>query len=174
MDIQIVYPAEITATIREEVQALCRVAYDEDLDAYYASLTPTVQLLGRGDGQLVSHLMLVRRTLQPDGQAPLRTAYVELVATHPSAQRRGYASRLLRASVAEMRDFDIGALSPSDAEFYARLGWERWTGPLAVRTARGLEETPDEELMVLRLPHSPPTLDVSRRVSIEWRPGEVW
>lgn len=133
-----------------------------------------MHLLGRVDGRLVSHLMLVERALQPEGHPPLRTAYVELVATHPAAQRRGHASTLLRALPPLMTDFELGGLSPSEAGFYARLGWEPWTGPLSVRTSDGLEPTPDEELMVLRLPRTPPTLDLARGISVEWRRGEVW
>lgn len=174
MKVEILQSAALSPIERDEILALCRAAYDEDLDSYLAALGPGMHLLGRVDGRLVSHLMLVSRALQPDGHPPLRTGYVELVATHPTVQGRGYASTLLRALPAQMREFELGGLSPSDSAFYARLGWERWTGPLTVRTERGLESTPDEELMVLRLPHSPPTLELSRRISIEWRQGEIW
>ncbi len=174
VDIQVSHSASLPTSERDEILSLCRVAYDEDLDAYLEAIGPGEHLLGRVDGRLVSHVMLVSRALQPEGYPPLRTGYVELVATHPSVQGRGYASTLMRALPARMDGFQLGGLSPSDPAFYARLGWEEWTGPLAVRTERGLEPTPDEGLMVLRLPQSPPALDLSRRISIEWREGEIW
>lgn len=118
--------------------------------------------------------MLVARTLMTDGLPPLDTAYVELVATAPEAQRRGYARTLLRHLVTAMLGFDIGALSPSDPAFYAPLGWEEWRGPLATRTSAGVMPTPDEAVMILRLPRTPGSLDVWQPLSVEWRPGEVW
>jgi GNAT superfamily N-acetyltransferase len=157
-----------------EVRLLCRVAYDEDLDAYYRQMCPGVHVLGRADGRIVAHLMIVPRWLQPDGHPPLRTGYVELVATDPAYQGRGFASALLRRVPMLLQDYALGALSPSDHRFYARLGWESWQGPLAVRTANGLEPSPDEEVMVLRLPATPPTLDLGAGLSVEWRPGEAW
>lgn len=174
LHVDVVHSPALTPAARDEVLALCRAAFDEDLGETLAQLGPGVHLLGRVDGRLASHLMIVPRELQPEGQPPLRTGYVELVATHPSVQRRGLASALLHRVPALLASYDIGGLSPSDAGFYARLGWERWTGPLAVRTARGLEATPDEELMILRLSGTPPALDLAQRISVEWRPGEVW
>jgi len=69
--------------------------------------------------------------------------------------------------------YDIGALSPSDPAFYARLGWELWRGPLAVATDAGITPTPDEEVMILRLPKTPP-LDLHGTLVAPWRPGDVW
>jgi hypothetical protein len=111
-----------------------------------------------------------------DNQPLLRTAYVELVATHPGAQRRGHATRLMREMQAQLDEYDFAALSPSDEAFvlYERLGWEWWRGPLVVRDAHGLVPSPDEVLMVLRLPRTPTNLDPGATLSIEWRAGEVW
>lgn len=73
-----------------------------------------------------------------------------------------------------LTDYELGALSPSEADFYERLGWERWRGPLAIRTEKDLELTPEEEeVMILRLPHTP-TLDLHARLTAEWRSGELW
>jgi aminoglycoside 2'-N-acetyltransferase I len=73
-----------------------------------------------------------------------------------------------------MTNVEIGALSPSAEAFYERLGWETWSGPLVVRTATGTEDTPDETVMILRLPQTPATLDVTAPLAVDWRPGEVW
>ena len=65
------------------------------------------------------------------------------------------------------------ASSPSFAVTYARLGWEFWRGPLFIRRADRLIPTPDEDVMILRLPKTPP-LDLEAPLSAEWREGELW
>jgi len=117
--------------------------------------------------------MWVDRTLYVEGREPLRSAYVELVATRKSDQRRRFATRLMERFALEIQGYDIGALSPAETTLYQRLGWERWQGTLSVRTADGIVPTSGEELMVLRLPESPP-LDLEAALSVDWRPGEVW
>jgi aminoglycoside 2'-N-acetyltransferase I len=159
---------------RIEVLGLCRAAYEEDLDEYLADIGPGLHVLCRADGELVSHGMFVPRTLYAGQHLTLRSAYVELIATSPAAQRRGYASAVLRRLAQEMTNVDIGALSPSAEAFYERLGWETWSGSLVVRTATGTDNTPDETVMILRLPQTPATLDVRAPLAIDWRPGEVW
>ncbi len=157
------------------VCALCNAAYEEDTAADFRDVGPGRHALGRVAGVIVSHAMIVPRALQVGDGPLLRTAYVELVATHPDHQRRGYATALLRGFETEMQDFDLGALSPSDADFYARFGWELWRGPLAVRTGTGLEASPDdEEVMILRLPRTPSPLDLNAPLSAEWRAGDAW
>ena len=103
-------------------------------------------LLHEGD-TLVSHLMLVERQLQPEGYPLLRTGYVELVATRPARQGRGFASALLRAVTDDLEAFDLGALSPSDATFHERLGWESWRGALWVPSGRGVVMTDSRRLL---------------------------
>lgn len=174
MDIEERHSSALGADERREVIALCDAAYEEETARYFADIGAGWHLLGRVDGVLVAHLMFVTRTLQPADGSMLRTAYVELVATHPAHQGRGHASALLRAVPALVADFDLAALSPSDEGFYARLGWTPWRGPLLVRTAGGVEPTPEETIMILRTPRTPATLDLDGALSVEWRPGEVW
>ena len=64
------------------------------------------------------------------------------------------------------------ALSPATEGLYARLGWRFWRGPLSIRSEAGKTPTPEEEIMFLRLPRTPP-LDETLPLSAEWRPGEV-
>jgi hypothetical protein len=60
-------------------------------------------------------------------------------------------------------------------EFYERRGWEAWQGPLAIRRGDALEPTPGDELvMIRRLSTTPRAIDVSSRLTAEWRPGELW
>jgi GNAT superfamily N-acetyltransferase len=117
--------------------------------------------------------MWVARQLEPQGTVALRTAYVELVATAPDARGRGYATRLLESVPGRVEDYDLAALSPATERLYTRLGWRYWRGPLSIRTDTGLVPTPDEQIMYLRLPSTPP-LDDTLPLSAEWRPGEVW
>ncbi|HEY1011580.1 MAG TPA: GNAT family N-acetyltransferase [Herpetosiphonaceae bacterium] len=166
-------PGELLApATRAEVLRLCSAAYEEDFEPYLRYSGP-VHVLGYRGAALVSHAMWVTRWLQAGDGPPLRTAYVEAVATEPGEQGRGYASALLRQLAAAIGDFDLGALSPSDAAFYRRLGWEAWRGPLAIRTDAGLLPTPEEEVMILRLPRTGP-LDLGAPLSAEWREGELW
>jgi len=175
MDIQFVSSADLTPTQRAAILDLCNAAYEEEMSPYLSDIGPGLHALGTVDGALVSHALLVERWLESPALPLMRTSYVELVATHPDRQRRGYGSQLMRALEPRMAPCVIGALSPSDPAFYARLGWELWRGPLAVRTAAGVEPSPpDEEVMVLRLPETPAALDLDAPLSIEWRPGEVW
>jgi aminoglycoside 2'-N-acetyltransferase I len=173
LDIEVVPSDALSASDLDEVRALCSDAYREDFTRHLDQIGPGSHLLGRREGILVSHVMWVTRLLQPTSLEPLRTAYVEAVATEPAYQRRGYATALLRRLAEEVHDFDLAALAPSDETFYARLGWEVWRGPLLIRRGRVLEATPDETVMVLRLPHTP-ALDLDEPLSAEWRRGELW
>jgi aminoglycoside 2'-N-acetyltransferase I len=164
----------LTAEQRNAILSVCDAAYGEPMTQYLADIGPGTHLLGYEHDHLVAHAMIVERVLYPEGASPLQTAYVELVATHLAAQRRGHATELLRLVPLLADQFDIAALSPSDAAFYARLGWQLWRGPLAMRHAECIEATPDEEIMILRLPKTPPALDLDVQLAVDWRPGEVW
>lgn len=158
-----------------EILALCEAAYAEPLAQEFRNVGPGLHLLAFDGDALVAHTMLVDRMLVAGDGTLLRTGYVELVATHQAHQRKGHATALLRALVPLLADHDVGALSPSDPAFYERLGWELWRGPLSVRTATGAELSDSEEqVMVLRVPRPPMTLDLDAPLSVEWRPGDAW
>lgn len=127
------------------------------------------------DGRIVSHASVVERVLEVDGR-PLRTGYLEAVATEPARQGGGLGTRVVTAAANHIRArFELGGLSTGSPGFYERLGWIRWHGPTFVRTAHGLQRTADEDdgIMVLPTPASPP-LDTVASISCEWRPGDVW
>lgn len=127
------------------------------------------------DGAVLSHAMWVTRWLAPGAGPPLRAAYIEAVATDPAYQGRGLATAVMRVLVSQLSSFQLAALCPSDRgqSLYARLGWEPWRGPLLIRQETHLIETPDEAVMIHRLPASPP-LNLEQPLSAEWRPGELW
>ena len=107
-----------------EIVDMCSVAYGEDFDDLLRVLPGTTHVLARKGSRLVSHVCWVTRWLQPAPGRPLRTAYVEVVATAPGFQCRGYASAVMRRIEAEIAGYELGALSPARPSLYRRLGWE--------------------------------------------------
>lgn len=169
-----VAPADhLSVVARKEIIALCAAAFDEDFGRLFDLLPGSTHVLARLDGRLVGHACWVTRWLQPGELAPLRTAYVEAVATDPAHQGRGIGGSVMRLLAEEIRGYDVGALSPAVHPFYERLGWEHWRGPTAIRTEEGLLSTPDDEIMILRTTRTPP-LDLDAPISAEWREGELW
>ena len=157
----------------QAVLSLCNRAYAEDLDALFQTFGSATHLLGWLGTTLVTHLMWVTRYLAPVGMQPLETAYIEMVATDPGYQGRGYATALLEQVPAGVAAYDLAALCPAVDGVYKRLGWRYWRGDLYIRREGGLVPTPEERIMVLELPRTPP-LDYDAPLSAEWREGEVW
>ena len=127
------------------------------------------------DGEIIAHASVVERELHVDGR-PLRTGYVEAVATAPDRQGAGFGSLLVADVTSWIKDrFEFGGLGTGRQRFYARLGWLTWAGPSSVRTRDGARRTPEEDgyIMVLPTPSSPP-LEVTAPISCEWRPGDAW
>lgn len=170
---ELIASEHLSVAQRQEILTLCSAAYEEDFGPYLELLPNAVHLLARQSGLLVSHAAWVTRWLQINEDKLLQTAYIEAVATAPEYQRRGFGSAVMRRIVTCLDDFDIAALSPSEVAFYQRLGWELWRGQLAVRTKEGLMATPDEEVMIYRLPRTP-ELSLTEFLTVEWREGELW
>lgn len=175
VQIQIRRNDQLSRPERAQLVDLCTAAYEEEFSGYFDLLPPdTMHVVLSLDGEPISHAAWVTRWLQA-GQAPLlRTAYVESVATLPGYQRQGYGARVMRQLQSLIVDYDLGGLSPSEPAFYEKLGWEMWRGPLFIRADGALLPTPDEQVMILRLPATPPALDLTAALSAEWREGEVW
>ena len=124
---------------------------------------------------IVAHASVVARELHVAG-IPMRTGYVEAVATMPHLQGRGFGTAVMRRVNELIADqYRLGALGTGSQGFYERLGWKIWRGPSFVRTAHGVERTPDEDgyIMALVTPDSP-NIDFEASISCEWRPGDVW
>ena len=133
-----------------------------------------------GERRIVGHASVIERELhlgEPATARPAHTGYVEAVAVEPAWQRQGLGSRLMQAVNAHIDEggFELGALGTGSQPFYQRLGWEIWRGPTFVRTARGVEPTPDEDgyILVRRTAASPP-LQLTDPISCDWRPGDAW
>jgi len=151
----------------------CSRAFEEDLSPYFQTFIDPIHVLGKLDGELVSHALWITRYLQIRDQPVLRTAYIEAVATDPAHRRKGYSTLIMERVAREIMEFDIGCLSPADTTLYSRLGWEYWQGKLFARKGGSLIDFPDETAMILRTPLTP-VLDTFSPLSVEWREGEVW
>ncbi len=127
----------------------------------------------------MGHAMVVTRWLQAGKEPALRTVYVEMVATAPEYRKGGVGSDVMKrvAQAAAVEEYELAALCIGDTGLYVHPDWEYWRGPLFIRT-RDLPEnetpalipTPEERVMILRFPFTPP-LDLDQTLSAEWRPG---
>lgn len=127
------------------------------------------------DGVILAHAAVVEREIHVAGR-PLRSGYVEAVATAPGHQGRGLGTRVMEVANAVIRErYELGVLGTGSHHFYERLGWETWRGPAFVRMPDGERRTPDDEgyLLILRTPTSPP-LELTDPISCDWRLGDVW
>jgi GNAT superfamily N-acetyltransferase len=167
--------AELGGDTIANILALAHRAYGRDLSSYYFHFSDPTHVIGYVDGTIVTHALWVTRWLQVLGGRPMRTAYVEMVATEPVEQRRGFAAAVMRALVDAVQDYDFAALCPDDraVHLYEGLGWRFWEGALAIRTDEGLLPTPTERVMFLVLPRTP-HLDRELPLSAEWRPDDLW
>ena len=171
--LEVLHVAQLMSQQLADIHALCNRAYDADVEPLFRTFRDTTHVIGWWGSEVVSHAMWVTRWLKPGKQSPLRTAYVEMVATEPAFQGRGFATAVMRRLASAIHDFPLGGLSPAEPTLYEKLGWVFWQGPLFIRTQDNLLSTPDGSVMILRLPGTP-ALDLTLPLSAEWREGELW
>ncbi len=172
--IEAVYTAKLAPSRHDEIVALCSAAFEEPFASYLEDVGPGLHLMATVNGVLLSHLLCVPRALHVEGHGTLLTAYIEAVATLPAEQGRGHASALMRAVPAFVDSFELAALSSAQQGFYEQFGWHFWDGPTSVRHLGKETPTPEEQIMILRLPRTPESLDAAAPIACDWRPGEVW
>ena len=164
----------LDAEERAAIIQLCTAAFDQDFATLFALVPPTTMHIRAFDaGRLVGHACWSPRLLQPGPLPPLHTAYVDAVATARANQGRGIGSAILARLADETIHYQLRALSTTRPSFYARLGWQRWRGRIAVRTPGGLLDTPDETVMILPT-RLTPALDLDRLITAEPRDGTPW
>ena len=168
-----VHSSEMTPAQGAEVIALCSDAFQEDYSRYLDLYPDRVHVLAYAEGRLVSHALWLARPLQVGAGPWLNAAYVEGVATQAGHRGRGYGSAVMRRVQDAIRTFDLGALSPARPDWYARLGWVCWLGPLLVLKDGEVQATPDDCVMIYRTPRSG-AIDIRASLTGEWRPFEVW
>ena len=96
LKLDVLHADQLAPEHRAAIHALCNHAYNADLEPLFGTFTDLTHVLGWWGAAIVSHAMWVTRWLQPGNQPPLRTAYVEMVATEPEFQRRGFATAVMR------------------------------------------------------------------------------
>jgi aminoglycoside 2'-N-acetyltransferase I len=168
---------EVDTDTRNAIVNFCVVAHQEEDFKNLFSYVPSGawHFLAFQGEQLVSHAMVTTRWLQPEGQPLLKTAYIDAVATLPAAQGRGHGSTLMRYLASKIDgEYVIGCLETERIEFYERLGWKVWRGPLAGRSEQGLIPTPEQKgIMVLRLSQTP-VLNLDSTLTIECQDERIW
>jgi aminoglycoside 2'-N-acetyltransferase I len=176
--LRIVPSVELIAAEWAELTDLCVAAFDEPWDGYWESIGPGVHVLAEDpDRGIVAHAAIVDRLLYP-GDSVLRAGYVEAVAVLPDRQRGGLGT-LVMEEIDRMidRSYELGALGTGSQDFYARLGWVTWRGLTWIRQPDGRRErsaAEDGGIMVRVTPTTPPGLDITLPIAVDWRPGEVW
>lgn len=158
----------------DAVIALCSAVFKLDYALYMRLCPDRTHVLGYVDGQLAAHALWLDRPLRVGDGPWLCSAYVEGVATHADHRQRGYGAALMRRLQAEIQDYHLGALSPAVPEWYARLGWERWQGPLWIEHDGALEPTPDEEIVLIYRTPRTAALELAAPLIAPWRPFELW
>jgi aminoglycoside 2'-N-acetyltransferase I len=123
---------------------------------------------------LVAHGSVVERLLRHGGQS-LRTGYVEGVAVRADARRRGYASLVMAELESLREEFELLALSASEAgaALYVARGWQPWRGPTSVLGPDGVVPTPDDDGSIYVLSDRA-RLDLDGELTCDWRDGDVW
>lgn len=166
---------ELDAKLLSEIVALCCDAYEEDFEPYFRLLEGATHVLAMESEKLVSHGAWVAREVRVGRTGkPLRCAYIEAIATPVRLQRRGLGTLVLKSIPPLILDFDLAALSPSEPEFYARSGWEMWKGPLSYMHEGQCIQTPEEQVMIFRLPKTPGDLNLAEELETDWREGDIW
>jgi aminoglycoside 2'-N-acetyltransferase I len=176
--VRVVRSADLTPSEWSTLTDLCVAAFNEPWDTYWDDIGPGVHVLAEDPERgIVAHAAIVDRLLYP-GDATLQTGYVEAVAVWPDLQRSGLGTHVMEV-INRMIDerYELGALGTGSQPFYARLGWLVWRGPTWIRNRDGsLQRSADEDggIMVRVTPQTPPGLDLTLPIAVDWRPGEVW
>ena len=167
-------PAEVAALQGLMAEAFAADEHGGFTDDDWAHALGGIHVLADDGGRIVSHASVVARDIHVGGR-PLRTGYVEAVATAVDRQGHGIGTAVMRTVASHLDTYELGALGTGSHGFYERLGWVTWRGPSSVRTTDGERPTPEEDgyIMVLRTPLTPP-LDLDAPISCEWRPGDAW
>jgi aminoglycoside 2'-N-acetyltransferase I len=162
---------------RAAIIRLCEVSHETDFHKLFDYLPEDgLHVIGYRNQDLVAHAVRTTRWAQPEGQPPLKTAYIDAVSIDPAVQGKGIGSAVMRRIIEEVsrEDYRFAALETDKPRFYTRLGWEVWRGPLAGRGAQGLIPTPEAQghVLVMRLPATP-NVDYNSLLTIEDQ-GRIW
>jgi aminoglycoside 2'-N-acetyltransferase I len=174
--VTLVHTAQLPPATLRAARLLVERAFEGGFDEHdWDHALGGLHALVRDGSDLVAHGAVVQRRLLHGGRA-LRAGYVEAVAVHPRARRRGHASAVMSALEDVVRGgYDLGALSATDggARLYAGRGWQQWRGTTWALTPSGRVPTPEDDDSVFVLPGAA-ELDVTGEVTCDWRDGDLW
>jgi aminoglycoside 2'-N-acetyltransferase I len=175
MAITVASTEDLDAATRAEIIRVCIAAHDEpDFERLFEYIPSGGRHFMAYHGrQLASHAVVTTRWLEAPGGC-LKSGYVDAVATLPDYQGQGFGSAVMQALAQNLDDYDIGCLQTDIPEFYTRLGWELWRGPLAGRRGQEVIATPDQQgIMVLRVGRTP-ALDLDGDLTVDAQEGRIW
>jgi aminoglycoside 2'-N-acetyltransferase I len=96
LDVQVKSCQQLSEKEYPEIITLCTQAFRRDYEPIYKTFQNPTHILGRHNGELVTHALWVTRWFQ-NGNSPLmRTAFVEAVATEPSHRNKGFATEIMK------------------------------------------------------------------------------
>lgn len=160
----------------DELHALCVRAFDGDFDPEdWEHGLGGRHFVAYRDDRPVAHASVVGRILEAD-ERPLRTGYVEAVATEPEFQGQGFGSLVMAEATWWIPgSYEFGALGTGAFAFYERLGWERWEGTTFVRDGDAVRRTEEDgdAMMVFRFGPSI-AVDLEGTLLCETRSGDDW
>jgi len=127
-------------------------------DREWAGPTDRV-LVWDSDGRLAAHAGLLLRNALAD-ERPVRVGGIGGVLTHPEMRRQGMAAAAMTNAVQYFRhlgdvDFALLVCEPRLVAYYARLGWQQFSGRLIVRQWGESEEFTFHRVMTYPLRSSP-------------------
>lgn len=150
--------------------------FDDDdwahaLGGWHAALTTD----GTPTGPILAHAAVAGRVLETGGRT-FATGYVEAVATRAEARGTGAGSAVMTVLTGRLdRTWEFGALATGSHGFYARLGWEPWTGPSYLRRGAELIRTAgDDSSIMVRRHGASVAVDLDAAIVCDERPGAVW
>ncbi len=168
------HTGELSAAELHAVRGLLDEAFDDFTDQDWDHALGGQHALAVQEGLVVAHGALVMRRTLHRGMS-LRTGYVEAVAVHPEHRRAGHAGAVMAALERLAPAYELLALSASGegAALYQARGWQRWRGPSAVLSPKGLVPTPDDDGSIYVF-GARVDLDLDDRIACDWREGDVW
>jgi GNAT superfamily N-acetyltransferase len=152
MEIRVVRAADVSPARRREIEQAVADAFGDDDEGLVWDTQRDWHVMVEEQGQLVSFLGIRERDCTAAGR-PVHVGGVADVVTLPPWRGRGYAAAALRCAASFMGN-DLGVdlcllvCKEHLVPFYARLGWQRAPGPLAIDQPSG-KVTYAEATMVL-------------------------
>ena len=127
------------------------------------------------DGAPIGHASVVQRRLLYGGRA-FRTGYVESVAVRADRRRRGVGAAMMNELERVIRGaYELGALGATaeGAALYTSRGWRQWKGETWALSPSGpvRTEREDGDVYVLEVGAR---LDLTAKLTCDWREGDVW